>query len=99
MRHKLYHCWDCGQRVIEQNSDNGRLKPADCLQQMRFKLSSGAYMVNPFCEACGNREWTPERLAEFRAAILHIMPSFSKVTIQACEGPVALTAPIQGIAS
>ena len=92
MRHKLFHCWDCGQRVIEQDTSNGKLKPSPCLQQVRFKLSNGAYMVNPFCETCAEREWTPERLAEFRAAILRIMPAFGEVTIQACEGPISLIA-------
>ena len=47
-------------------------------------------MVNPFCDPCASKEWTPERLAEFREAIVAILPSFSDVTIKACEGPVSL---------
>ena len=93
MTHKLFHCWDCGTKVIEQTE--GKYKPLPTLQQMRFRLSNGAYMVNPFCESCGNREWTPEGLAEFKAAILPVMPTFAEVTITACEGPVSL---ISGVA-
>lgn len=89
MIHKLFHCWDCGVRVIEQGID-GKLKPAPTLQQVRFRLSNGAYMVNPFCEACGDREWTPARLAAFREAIIQVMPGFREVTITGCEGAVSL---------
>lgn len=89
MRHKLFHCWDCGQKVIAQN-ETGKYKPMACLQQMRFKLSNGAFMVNPFCDHCAAEEWTQERLSRFREAIIEILPSFSEVTIKSCEGPVNL---------
>lgn len=89
MIHKLFHCWDCGTRVIEENG-SGKYKPAQCLQQVRFKLSNGSYMVNPFCDLCASEEWTPERLESFRQAVIRVMPTFSEVSILACEGPVSL---------
>ena len=88
MVHKLYHCWDCGTRVIDQVGN--MLKPAPVLEQLRFTLSNGAYMVNPFCQACAARPWDEIRLAEFRDAIIRVMPSFGEVTIKRCDGPVSL---------
>ena len=93
MRHKLFHCWDCGIRVIEQTLD-GKYKPSPCLQQVKFKLSDGSFMVNPFCESCASKDWDRPRLNEFREAIISVMPSFNSVSISSCEGPVSL---IEGV--
>lgn len=96
MKHKRLHCWDCGVRVIETNGE-GLYKPSACLQQVKFRLSDGSYMVNPFCLDCSAKPWTPERLNEFRSAILEIMPAFEKFNISGCDGPVTLTNAITGV--
>jgi hypothetical protein len=89
MRHKIFHCWDCGTRVIAEDGQ-GKYKPMPCLQQVRFALSGNAYMTNPFCDTCADKEWTPERLAEFHQAITDVMPQFAQTKILACEGPISL---------
>lgn len=88
MRHKLFHCWDCGQRVIK-NDAAGKLAPEPCLQQIKFGLSDGSYMVNPFCADCATRAWTPERMESFRQAIVEVMPSFNRRIVK-FEGEVSL---------
>jgi hypothetical protein len=91
MRHKVFHCWDCGTRVIAEDGQ-GKYKPMPNLQQVRFKLSNGAYMTNPFCDTCADRTWTPERFEQFEQAIIAVMPQFAEVKITRCDGPISLIA-------
>jgi hypothetical protein len=91
MRHKIFHCWDCGTRVIAEDGQ-GKYKEMPNLQQVRFRLSNGAHMTNPFCETCANREWTPERFRGLEQAIIDVMPQFAEVRITRCDGPISLIA-------
>lgn len=79
MQFKKLHCWDCGVQVIGYEQGKCTLLPN--FQQVKFNLSNGSYMENPFCRDCAARPWSASRLEAFRKAITYVDPRFNSIAV------------------
>ena len=84
MQYKRLCCWDCGVQVINENRGHHSLLPN--YSHVRFHLSNGAYMENPFCQDCAARPWPASRLEEYRQAIEKVAPQFRAIAITEMAG-------------
>ena len=85
MKYKKLHCWDCGTQIIDEANGKHALLPN--FQQVRFNLSNGSYMENPFCRDCAARPWGASRLEEYRQAVATVVPAFNSIAITQAVGP------------
>ena len=73
MKSHPLHCWDCGIQIIVQ--DGRTFRALANMREVRFGLTGNAVMQSPFCVECALKPWTPERMAEYKAAVDAVNPS------------------------